>query len=238
MDWSDEGLVLGTRRHGESSVILELMTVAHGRHLGLVRGGRSRRMAAVLQPGNTVSATWRARLDEHLGTFAVEGLTLRAASLIATPAATYGIQHLAALLRLLPERDPHPALHDAAIRIADRFDNARLAAALLVRFELALLADLGFGLDLDACAMTGAAEDLAYVSPKTGRAASRAAGAPWADRLLALPAFLTGDAGAPDPADIRAGFVLTGHFLTRHVYEPRGLVAPEARAGFITAALG
>lgn len=237
MDWSDEGLVLGTRRHGETSVILELMTAAHGRHLGLVRGGRSRRLAAVLQPGNSVAATWRARLDEHLGSYAVEGLTLRAASLIATPAATFGIQHLAALLRLLPERDPHPALHAAALRIADRLAEPALAAALIVRFELALLADLGFGLDLDACAMTGATYDLAFVSPKTGRAAARAAGAPWADRLLALPAFLVEAAAPPDGADIRAGFALTGHFLARHVYDPRGVPMPDARAAFIAAAL-
>ena len=235
MDWTDEGLVIGTRRHGEAAVILELMTAAHGRHLGLVRGGRSRSLAGVLQPGNTVVATWRARLDEHLGTYLVEGQVLRAAALIAAPASTFGLQHLASLLRLLPERDPHPELHAAAERVAGRLTEPLLAAALLVRFELGVLADLGFGLDLGACALTGVRADLAFVSPKTGRAASRTAGAPWAERLLVLPAFLVGGDEAPTPADIAAGFALTGHFLGHRVYEPRGLPPPREREAFLRA---
>ncbi|ALK08608.1 DNA repair protein RecO [Blastochloris viridis] len=235
MDWTDVGLVIGARTHGETSVILELMTLAHGRHLGMVRGGRSRRFAAVLQPGNTVQATWRARLDEHLGTYTVEPQVQRAATLIATPAATFGLQHVAALLRLLPERDPHPDLHAAAERVVGQLTEPMLAAALLVRFELGVLADLGFGLDLDACAMTGVRTDLSYVSPKTGRAASRTAGAPWADKLLVLPAFLTGTAEMPTAADIAAGFALTGYFFARRVYEPRGLAVPHEREAFLRA---
>ena len=233
MDWLDEGLVLGTRRHGEAALIVELMTASHGRHLGLVRGGR--RLSAVLQPGNTVEAVWRARLDEHLGAYTVEPKVNRAAALIGSSAALFGLSHLAALLRLLPERDPHPELYAASARLAERLTEPELLAALLVRFELGILAELGFGLDLSACALTGAVDDLAYVSPTTGRAATRAAGAPWADRLLVLPAFLTGEEGMPSAADLAAGFALTGHFLARHIWQPRGIAEDPARAAFLRA---
>ena len=175
MQWSDEALVLGARRHAEAAVILELMTRAHGRHLGLVHGGRSKRLAPVLQPGNSVEAVWRARLDEHLGIFTIEGQTMRSSRLIASPLALYGIAAMASLLRLVPERDPHPGLYAAAVALADHLDDAGTAPALFVRFELALLAELGFGLDLSECAATGARDDLAFVSPKSGRAVSAGA---------------------------------------------------------------
>jgi DNA repair protein RecO (recombination protein O) len=232
MEWTDEGVVLGVRRHGETHVLAELMTAQHGRHLGLVRGGTSSKLRPVLQPGNSVRAVWRARLDQHLGAFAIEGMQLRAEKLMLSATASYGIQTLAALLRLLPERDPHHDLYLALLEIADRLDDADLAAALIVRFELMLLAELGFGLDLSECAGTGKAEDLVYVSPKSGRAVSREAGEPWKDQLLALPAFLIGEADH-SAADVVAGFALTGFFLARHVFEPRGLAAPEARAALI-----
>src|SRR6185295_16594336 len=190
MEWTDEGIVIGTRRHGETSLIVELMTPAHGRHLGLVRGGRSRRMQPVLQPGNSVHATWRARLDEHLGNYTIEGTTSRAARLIDSAAGLYGIQAVAGLLRLLPERDPHRQLYDGLSAILDWLDDPLIAGAVIVRFELKLLDELGFGLDLGECAATGTNDDLAYVSPKTGRAVSRASGEPYRDRLLRLPAFL------------------------------------------------
>src|SRR5882672_15433 len=204
MEWTDTGIVLGTRKHGEANAILELMTPAHGRHLGLVRGGAGSRMKPVLQPGNTVAATWRARLDEHLGHFVVEGIELRAASFLGSAHAVYGVTHLAALCRLLPERDPHAAVFEA---LAEPLSVATLVA----RFELRLLAGLGFGLDLSACAATGGVADLVYVSPKSGRAVSRAAGEAWRDRLLALPAFL-GEEGPENPSseDLAAGFALTG----------------------------
>src|SRR5437868_10576849 len=141
MQWSDDGLVLGARRHGETSVILELMTREHGRHLGLVHGGRSKRLQPVLQPGNSVHATWRARLDEHLGSYAVEGGELRSARLIGSGLALYGVGAMAALLRLLPERDPHPALYDTAIVLAEHLHDAHVAPALFVRFEVALLSE-------------------------------------------------------------------------------------------------
>src|SRR5687767_13630786 len=147
MEWTDEGIVLGVRRHGEGSVIAELLTRAHGRHLGLVRGGTSARMRPVLQPGNTLQATWRARLDEHLGTYAMEGLALRAAGLLTASHAVYGVTHLASLARLLPERDPHEDIYEMLEAALDDFDDARHAGVQMVRFELAMLAELGFGLD-------------------------------------------------------------------------------------------
>jgi DNA repair protein RecO (recombination protein O) len=236
MQWTDEGIVIGTRRHGETSTIVELITRAHGRHLGLVRGGRSRRLRPVLQAGNSVNATWRARLDEHLGHYTVEPAIDRAARLMESAAAMYGVQAVAALLRLLPERESHARLFDFLAAILEAFEDPPLAAALIARFEVILLEDLGFGLDLDQCAVTGSNDDLAYVSPKTGRAVTRSAGEPYRGRLLDLPAFLLDPAAGavPAPPDVAAAFRLTGYFLARHVLDPRGLQLPEARAAFLT----
>jgi DNA repair protein RecO (recombination protein O) len=241
MQWTDEGIVLGSKRHGEANAILELMTREHGRHLGLVRGGASSRLRPVLQPGNCLSATWRARLDEHLGLYTVEGLDARAAALLTIPHALYGMTHLAALCRLLPERDPHRQIHAALTDVLDALLDARLAGPGIARFELKLLSELGFGLDLASCAASGSASDLVYVSPKSGRAVSRQAGEPWKDKLLPLPSFLAADK-IEDPADISPqdiadGFRLTGFFLLRYVLEPRGLALAEARGGFIAAVL-
>jgi len=239
MQWTAEAIVIGTRRHGETSTIVEVMAREKGRHLGLVRGGRSRRLRPVLQPGNTLRVTWRARLDEHLGAFAVEPLRERAAVLMDTAAATFGIQLLGAHLRLLPERDPHPRLFDALAVIIDALDEKAVAAELMARFELLLLDELGVGLDLSRCAATGSEVGLAYVSPKSGRAVSRDAGMPYDNRLLKLPAFLIDrrQGEPPSPADLEAGFRLTGYFLDRHIFEPRGLDPGEARAGFLRAVL-
>lgn len=235
MHWSDEGVVLSARPHGESSVIVELLTRDHGRHLGLVRGGRSRAQRPVLQPGNRVKAEWRARLDEHLGNYALEGLDLRAAQLMETRASLYGLAWLAALSRLLPERDPHPGLYDTLGIVLDHLGDPEIGPALMVRFELAMLAELGFGLDLSRCAATGVTSDLIYVSPKSACAVSAGAGAPYADRMLPLPAFLmTSSVNAhPGGDDIAAGFRLTGFFLARDVYEPRGLPIPDTREAYI-----
>ena len=236
MEWTDDAIVLGARRHGESSVILEALTRGHGRHLGLVRGGRSRAQQPIIQAGNAVRLVWRARIDEHLGNFAVEGLTLHAARFLSSRLALFAVTHLSALVRLLPERDPHPGLFDALSRILADLDEPRLAPALAARFELEMLAELGFGLDLSACAATGSAEDLVYVSPKSGRAVSRAAGGPWRERLLALPGFLAGAPGAPSGAAIVDAFRLTGFFLERDVFGPRGIAMPEGRQALVDAA--
>jgi DNA repair protein RecO (recombination protein O) len=236
MQWTDEGIVLGVKRHGETSVILELMTREHGRHLGLVRGGGSgTRLRGVLQPGNALSVTWRARLDEHLGHYTVEALNLRAAGYLSAAHAVHGVTHLAALCRLLAEREPHAAIHAALDAILDRLDDSRLAAPMIARFELNFLAELGFGLDLSSCAATGATEDLIYVSPRSGRAVSRAGGEAYRDRLMRLPSFLQGE-GEPESArDLADAFALTGFFLDRHAFAPRGLAVPEARAQFVIA---
>lgn len=240
MEWTDHGIVLGVRRHGESSAIAELLTAEHGRHLGLVRGGAGQRLRPVLQPGNSVQAVWRARLDEHLGTYSLEAIRLRAATLLEAPHAAYGVTHLAALARLLPERDPHQLIFGLLEAALDRFEDPLEAAVQLVRFELAILSELGFGLDLSVCAATGAQDELVYVSPKSGAAISRAAGEPWRDRLLPLPAFLRTNILANEltEQDLRDGFALTGLFLSRHVLEPRGLTHSDARAGFIAAVTG
>lgn len=233
MEWSERGLILGLKKHGETSVILELMTRGHGRHLGVVRGGRSKTMQPVLQPGNEVAAVWRARLEEHLGLYAVEPAALRTDLLLSSPQGLHGVNWLGALLRLLPERDPHPGLYDRAQVLLAQIATP-LAPALFVHFELAILAELGFGLDLDECAATGARDDLIYVSPKSGRAVSREAGAPWAAKLLPLPAFVRGAPGAPVERDaICEGLRLTEFFLARDVFAPRGLAAPNSRSAFI-----
>ena len=197
-------------------------------------------MRPLLQPGNSVSAVWRARLDEHLGYYQVEGIRLRAASVLASSHAVYGVTHLASLARLLPERDPHQDIYEMLDRTLDDFDDIGKAAAYLIKFELAMLGELGFGLDLETCAATGETTDLVYVSPKSGGAVSRRAGDPWRDRLLRLPAFLRGGDGEANGWSDQAlqdGFQLTGLFLLRHVLEPRGQGHSDSRDGFINAVI-
>lgn len=224
MEWTADGLLIGVRRHGETSVIAEAMVAGRGRHLGLVRGGRSTRLAAALQPGNTVQLTWRARLEDHLGTFVIELLQPRAAALIADRTRLYLSQTVCEHLHLLPERDPHDRLLGMALRLLDSPPDG----AALARFELAILDELGFGLDLTACAVTGATTDLTHVSPKSGRAVSRAAAQPYLDKLLPLPAFLAARGNA-SPTEIADAFRLTTHFLHAHVWHPRQIEPPATR---------
>jgi DNA repair protein RecO (recombination protein O) len=192
-----------------------------------------------LQPGNAVRATWRARLDEHLGLYLVEAANLRAAGFMDKAHALHGVTHLAALCRLLAEREPHTAIYNALQAILDRLDEPHAVAPLIARFELDFLAELGFGLDLTACAATGAKDELVFVSPRSGRAVSRAAGEPYRDKLMRLPVFLRQDEkseGAPlSPGDLVDAFTLTGFFLDRHAFAPRGLSLPQARAHLVTA---
>ena len=235
MQWSEEGVILSVRKHGETSAIVELFTRGQGRYLGLLRGGRSRRLRPVLQPGNSVLATWRARLTEHLGTWDIEGSKLRVAAIIEDPLRLAGLSTLTTLTQLVAEREAHERLYDALLLVLDALEANAHWAPLLVRWELGLLEELGFGLDFAQCAATGTQDDLIYVSPNSGRAVSGAAGEPYADKLLKLPMFLRGRGyGDPTGEDIAAGFALTGYFLDRHVLGPRGVPMPDARERVIS----
>ena len=230
MQWTDDAIFLGASPHGETSVIAEVFTRFHGRRRALVRGGRGRRLRPALQPGNLLRVTWQGRLEEQLGSFTVEPVKLHAGRIISDSFALAGLVALVSDLHLLPERDAQPSLHEGALLILDNLEDAEIWPALLARFELQLLSDLGFGLDLSRCAVTGTTEDLVWVSPKTGRAVSASAGAPWADRLLSLPAFLKdGDSSPPPPADVQAALELTGHFILRRLVEPAGGRMPIER---------
>jgi len=234
MDWSDEGIFLTAKPLGEANAVAEILTPAHGRHLGLVRGGRSRRMRPLLQPGNLLRVTWRARLSEHLGGFNLELIEAHGARVLDDARALAAIGSFSGLARLLPERDPHPELYAAMLHILRSLGDASAWPALLVRWELRLLQELGFGLDLSECAASGVDDDLIYVSPRSGRAVSRDAGQLFRNRLLTLPGFLLDDSAPADAVDIVAGFALTGHFLERDVLEPYGLVMPQARERLIS----
>ena len=233
MQWSEQAIILGSRAHGETSAIVQVLTRGHGRHSGLVRGARSRRLRPVLQQGNLVSVNWRARLEDHLGNFSIEPLCLRAASWMTSPFKLAGLVSLTTMCTLLPEREPHARLYDASLLLLDHLDDDHLWPAMLVRWEAGLLEELGFGLDLSRCAATGSVEELSYVSPKTGRAVSRIAGAAWADKLLDLPPFLVAAGKSASNCDVITGLKLTGYFLKRHVFEPRDLALPEARTWII-----
>ena len=237
MQWSDEGVILSVKPHGETAAVAEIFTRAHGRHLGLVHGGRSRKLRPVLQTGNHVDAVWKARLAEHLGHVSVELRKGYAAQAMEDPLALAGLTSLCALARLLPERDPHPGLFEVALFVLGYLEDPEVWPALMVRWELALLDELGFGLDLSTCAATGSKDELIYVSPKSGRAVSAPAGEAYKDRLLRLPAFLSkglgnGRQGHAAPEDIADGLALTGHFLETRVLMPREEAMPEARQRF------
>ncbi|MEM1289361.1 MAG: DNA repair protein RecO [Pseudomonadota bacterium] len=233
MQWTEEAILLGHRQHGETSVIVEAMTRQRGRCLGLVRGGRSRRYAAVLQAGNSVDMTWRARLEEHLGTVTLEEKALRGAAMLSNADGLLAMQLCASHLRLLAERDPHPRLYDLLALVLENLSQRETLAPLLARFEVMLLEELGFGLDLETCAGTGANDNLVYVSPKSGRAVSASAGEPYKDKLLPLPGFLRGSVEGVVAADTVAAFRTTGYFLNRDVWEPRGMTPPDVRDSFI-----
>jgi DNA repair protein RecO (recombination protein O) len=230
MEWRDTGFVLTARRHGESAVVLELLTREHGRHAGLARGGQSPKLRAVLQPGNEVAAVWRGRLAEHLGSIACELVRAHAARILDDPDRLAGLAAATALVSAaLPEREPHPDVFALFESLVEGFDSASDWSAHYVGWERDLLAALGFGLQLDRCAITGTTTDLGYVSPRTGRAVSRAAGLPYHDKLLILPDFLWRKVPA-DGDQIALGIALTGYFLAHYVFLPQGRAIPAARA--------
>ena len=244
MEWTDEGIVLSARKHGESAAIVNLLTGEHGRHAGLVRGGAGKRARGIYEPGNRVRATWKARLEEHLGTYTCELLRAGAADWLDDPMRLAGLSAVCAVAEAaLPEREPHPETYarlSAFIAGLGRGDWLKS----YVMWERDLLADMGFGLDLSECAGGGGKTDLAYVSPKSGRAVSLAAGATYKDKLLRLPVSLLDDPargvaggvesenpadGIDEIADIADGLKLTGYFLERHafIHDARGV--PPAR---------
>ena len=193
MDWRDTGILLRTRKHGETSVILDVFTQGHGRHAGVLRGGTSRKIAPSLQPGAQLDLTWRARLEDHIGSYTVEPLRSRAAAALSGRLALAGLNTVTGLLAFcLPERQPHDALYLKTERLLDLLGQDEIWPLAYLRWELALLDDMGFGLDLSECAVTGVREGLVYVSPRTGRAVSREGAGEWADKLLPLPPCLRG----------------------------------------------
>lgn len=237
MNWSDEGIVLSARKHGESAAIVTLLTRENGRHSGLVHGGSGTRARGIYQTGNLVSVDWRARLSEHLGTFTCELLRPHAAGLLNERLPLMALISASALIeRLLPEREPHPETFDRFHAQVESLGDGPGWIARYVRWELDLLADLGYGLDLTACAATGTTEDLVYVSPRTGCAVSQGAGNPYRDKLLKLPNFLAGSASSvslPHSPEVLDGLRLTGHFLARCAKDADTGDLPPARAQFV-----
>lgn len=236
MEWRGTGILLNVRRHGETSAIIDVFTPEQGRHAGVVRGGTSRKIAPILQPGAQLDVAWRARLEDHIGSFAVEPVRSRAALVMGDRLALAGLNAVTGLLSFcLPEREPHAALYHRSEQLLDLLGQNEVWPLAYLRWELALLEDMGFGLDLSACAVTGGTEDLAYVSPKSGRAVSRAGAGVWVDRLLPLPPVLLGQGAAPD-AEIAQGLETTGHFLNAHLAPDLGTrPLPDARGRFVDA---
>ena len=233
MRWADDGIFLSGRPHGETSVIANIFTRGNGRTHGLVKGGRSRRIRPILQTGNGLRVEWRARLDSQLGVYTAELAEATAARVLDDKLALAGVNAVAALLQILPERDPHPKLFDAAQACLALAGGAAFPAS-MVCFELTLLGELGFGLDLTKCAAAGTAGELAYVSPKSGRAVTRAAGEPFRDKLLPLPSFLVErlPCGPPTRRDVVDGLAMTGYFLNAHIFAETGRAMPKAGEEF------
>ncbi|MDG1181247.1 MAG: DNA repair protein RecO [Tateyamaria sp.] len=236
MEWRDEVILLSVRRHGESSAIIEVFTEEKGRHTGVVRGGTSRKIAPILQPGAQLDVYWRARLEDHIGAFTVEPVRSRAALVMDNRLALSGLNAVTALLSFcLPEREPHPALYRRSGQLLDLLGQDNLWPLAYLQWEAALLNEMGYGLDLDACAVTGATDDLCYVSPKSGRAVSRQGAGDWVERLLPLPPALLGQ-GQGGNKEIADGLETTGYFLANRMAPDLGSrPLPDARARFVAA---
>ncbi|MBQ0804024.1 MULTISPECIES: DNA repair protein RecO [unclassified Sulfitobacter] len=236
MEWRDQGILLSARRHGETSAIIEVFTPTQGRHAGIVRGGTSRKIAPILQPGAQLDVAWRARLEDHIGAFTVEPVRSRAVSAMQDRLSLAGLNTVTALLAFcLPEREPHPPLYHRTQALLDLLDQGELWPLAYLQWELSLLEELGYGLDLATCAVTGATEGLVFVSPKSGRAVTQEGAGEWADKMLPLPPVLRGEGEATDD-EIALGFKTTGYFLEhRLARDLGGKPLPEARGRFIDA---
>lgn len=234
MEWRDEAFVLAARAHGESGAIVDLLTIERGRVVAHVAGGSSRRIKPFLQPGARVIASYRSRVDTQLGSATLEPMGEGPSALFDEPLALAGLASAAAVAAgALPEREAHPGVFSAMEALISALAHQAIWPAVYVRFEAGLLADLGFGLDLSKCAATGALDDLAYVSPRTGRAVSRGAGEPYADRLFRLPPFLLSAQGGLAEGDVGAGLEITAHFLERFVFGVLNRPLPPARVWLI-----
>ncbi len=234
MDWSERAFVLSARAHGEAGMIVELLTERRGRWAAHVPGGASRRMKPFLQPGAEVLAEYRARTADHLGSAQLEPVGEGPSVLFEDSLALTGLAAAAAVAAgALPEREPHPGAFAAFEALAGVLILPQVWPAVFVRFEAGLLDALGFGLDLSRCAATGATDELVYVSPKSGRAVSRAAGAPYAERLLRLPPFMLGAQAGLAPGDVGDGLALTGRFLEQFVFSVFNRPLPPARVWMV-----
>jgi len=230
MDWESEGYIISVRKHGESSAIVDILTPDQGRHAGLVRGGSSRRQRPVIEIGNKVQVQWRARLSEHLGNFTIEPLQLNAASLMHDRTSLVGLNAVCAMAKtVLPEREIFPQVYAALDVLIQNLDNPDIWPALYVRWEMGVLAALGYGLDLSTCAATGGNDNLTHVSPRTGRAVCASAAEPYLDKLLPLPPFMRGER-ILTPLDVQDGLSLTGFFLETRVQWGINQTLPDARA--------
>jgi len=232
MEWTDSAVVLAARPFGETGAIVEVLTREQGRFAGLVHGGASRRIRPLIQPGNRVHASWRARLADNLGSLTIEAEDLRSGRLLDDAAAIEAISAICALAnQSLPEREPHPNVYDGLEALLTGLETTELWPALMVKWEAGLLSDLGYGLDLSRCALTGAFDGLTHVSPKSGRAVCGDAeeAAPYRDKLLVLPQFLLGTQAGVAEGDVAAGLTLTGHFIERRILWPADRRLPDAR---------
>jgi DNA repair protein RecO (recombination protein O) len=230
MEFEDEAFVLSARAHGETGAIVELLTARHGRYAAHVAGGASRRMRPFLQAGAPVIARFRARTADQLGSAGLEPQGEGPAALFDDALALAGLSAAAAVAAgALPEREPHPGAYLAFQALSAALAEPEIWPAVFVRYEAGLLQDLGFALDLSKCAVTGQPDDLVYVSPRTGRAVSRAAGEPYRERLLPLPPFLLSSQARLAAGDVRAGLELTAHFLQAFIFGPLNRPLPPAR---------
>jgi len=235
MDWRDSGILLAVRRHGESAAIIEVFTEQHGRHAGVVQGGASRKFAPILQPGAQLALTWRARLEDHIGTFSVEPIKSRASGLMEDALRLAAFGAIAGLLtQAMPEREAHPAMYLQTLTLLDHLATGEDWIADYIGWEMLLLRDLGYGLDLSECASTGSRDDLIYVSPKSGRAVSQGGAGEWAAQMLPLPPVMRGGAVAGGE-DIINALKTTGYFLEHRLFPALGREKlPEARARLLS----